>query len=82
MTSVWSLGRDWSDEEEEDERRRSATIGNSRKKIREVEIPNNNGRMFVFVIDLANLVYWVGFITGITFTVHLRIVDFIYICDL
>ena len=39
-------------------------------KIREIEIPNNS-RILGFTIYLPNLVYWVGFVTGITFTTHL-----------
>ena len=45
-------------------------------KIRETGIPNNS-RISVFTFYLANLIYWVGFVTGITFTTDLRIVDFI-----
>ena len=31
----------------------------------------------VFTFYLSDLVYWVGFVTGLTFTTHLWIVDFI-----
>ena len=41
-----------------------------------IEIPNNS-RILHFTIYLPNLVYWVGFVTGVTFTMHLWIVDFI-----
>ena len=40
------------------------------EKIREAGIPNNS-RIPVFIFYLDNLVYWVGFVSGITFTVHL-----------
>ena len=44
-------------------------------KLREIEIPNNS-RFSAFIINLANLVDWVGFATGITFTTYLWIVEF------
>ena len=46
------------------------------RKIRETEIPNSS-RILAFTIYLADFVYWVGFVTGIAFTTHLWIVDFI-----
>ena len=43
----------------------------------EVEIPNNSWILvFTSYSLVANFVYWVGFVTGISFTVHLWIVDF------
>ena len=38
-------------------------------KIHEIEITNIN-RFWDFIIYLPNLVYWVGFDTGVTFTAH------------
>ena len=40
------------------------------RKIREVATPNNS-RILDFTIYLPNFVYWVGFVTGVTFTTHL-----------
>ena len=39
------------------------------EEIREAGFPNN--RISVFTICLAYFVYWVGFVTGISFTLHL-----------
>ena len=38
---------------------------------------SKNNRVLDFTIYLPNFVYWVGFVTGITFTTHLWIVNFI-----
>ena len=46
------------------------------RKTREIGIPNNR-RISVLTIYLTNLVYWVGSVTGISFTTHLRIVNVI-----
>ena len=45
-------------------------------KIRETGIPNNSV-ISVFTFYFSNFVYWIGFVTGVTFLTHLRIVDFI-----
>ena len=47
-----------------------SALGEFSRKIREIGIPNNS-RISVFTLYLPNLVYWVGFVTGITFTLHL-----------
>ena len=39
-------------------------------KIPEIVIPNNT-RILDFTIYLQDLVYWVGFVTGVPFTTHL-----------
>ena len=44
--------------------------------IRDIGIPNSY-RFWIFTMYLPELVYWVGFVTGMTFTMHLWIVDFI-----
>ena len=41
-----------------------------KQKIRDTYIPNNC-RISVFTIYSANFVYWVGFVTGLSFTTHL-----------
>ena len=72
-----ALGRDWLQAVPVDVRHVVCThiyiyinIYKKYAKSREIGIPNNS-RISVFTIYLANLVYWVGFVTGITFTVHL-----------
>ena len=44
-------------------------------KLHEFGIPNNNNLIYIFTKCLANFVTGVGFVTGITFTVHLLVVD-------
>ena len=46
------------------------------RKIREIRIPNTCW-ILDFTIYLSDLVYWFGFVTGVTFTAHLWNVDFI-----
>ena len=45
-------------------------------KIFETGIPNDRW-ISVFTICLSNFVYWVGFVTGISSTTHLRIMKFV-----
>ena len=52
-------------------------IAKQQRKYAKSKFPNNS-RALNFTIYLPNLVYWVGCVTGITFTMHLWIVDFIY----
>ena len=47
----------------------------------EIGIPNNY-RFSCCTIDLPNFVYWVGFVTGVPFILHLWNVKFIVCCDL
>ena len=51
------------------------------KKIRETGIPNNS-RISVFTLYLSDLVYWVGFVTGVTFKTHLSNTNFIDLLNL
>ena len=51
-------------------------IGKLSRNLARIYSGLNRGSMF-FTIYLSDLVYWVGFVTGATFTTHLWIVDFI-----
>ena len=45
------------------------TIPQKNMKINEIDIPKNS-MILEFTVNVPNLVRWVGFVTGITFTTH------------